>query len=443
MTGFLEAHKESFQYEIIVVEQKDKEPFNRGALLNVGAVVAEELGCSEFCFHDVDLLPEDNTDYLAGLGEGPIQLASKITTLDGREESLPFDYFGGVTRVSKKDFQRANGYSNEYWGWGFEDADFLYRCKKHKLLTSELRVKTPSSSGVALDFKGENGYTFRNVPEEVKLAKKKKKQLVFFADFVPGYARESVGYEDMKVISLCTESTDISISFDRYDCCRFTGWDSRFEQVSIVTPKVPRVHTRCVGVLDFKTDTISFYRNGTCLGSKTLRDTREFYFSPRSISIGQSNNKGTGKRDRFVGCILEAGILVTRRKEKEFFLEMSTGESDWKLQLDEQDFIETYNLDNLPTKEDTTTTNILSEKDQGVWVPLVTVRGNFRCLAHKDSKFDQPEVRINQDRFYRVVRGEISTELEGLSSVRQDFDFISENREDLHSNLVWVKVTRK
>lgn len=444
MIGFLENRKESFRYEIIVVEQNDKELFNRGALLNAGAIVAEKKKCDEFCFHDIDLLPEEGTKYLAGLGEGPVQLASSITTLDGREEELPFDYFGGVTRVSRDDFRLVNGYSNKYRGWGFEDADFLHRCKLKKLLTSELRVVTPKSSGISLNFEGGDGFIFRSVPEEIREVKANERQLVFFADFLPGYARKAVGYEDMKVISLCTESTDISISFDRYDCCRFTSWDDKFEQVNIITPKVPRVHTRCVGVLDFKTNRAFFYRNGIRIGSKTLRDTRDFYFNPRSISIGQSNNKGLGKRDLFVGNILETGFLVTRRREEDFFLEMSIGGNDWKLQLDKQDFLESYNIDTLVSRAgSTTTTTIQGGTVESIKVPIITERGQFRCLAHKDSKFDQPEVRVNQDRFYRVMRGEIEVGKEGLSDIEQKYDISFENREDLCDRLTWVKVTKK
>ena len=34
-------------------------------------------------------------------------------------------YFGGATAISASDFQRINGYSNSFWGWGGED-ELLY-----------------------------------------------------------------------------------------------------------------------------------------------------------------------------------------------------------------------------------------------------------------------------------------------------------------------------
>ena len=48
-------------YKIFVIEQDNDKPFNRGWLLNVGYKIAEKQGYDSFCFHDVDMLPEDNS----------------------------------------------------------------------------------------------------------------------------------------------------------------------------------------------------------------------------------------------------------------------------------------------------------------------------------------------------------------------------------------------
>jgi beta-1,4-galactosyltransferase 1 len=34
---------------------------------------------------------------------------------------------GGVLNMRTEHFQRVNGYSNLYWGWGAEDDDMAYR----------------------------------------------------------------------------------------------------------------------------------------------------------------------------------------------------------------------------------------------------------------------------------------------------------------------------
>ena len=50
------------EYELIVVEQSDKKPFNRGKLLNIGFLEAKKLDCNYVVFHDVDMIPID-VDY--------------------------------------------------------------------------------------------------------------------------------------------------------------------------------------------------------------------------------------------------------------------------------------------------------------------------------------------------------------------------------------------
>ena len=37
-------------------------------------------------------------------------------------------FFGAVVLFNKQDIVKVNGYSNEYWGWGFEDEELRERC---------------------------------------------------------------------------------------------------------------------------------------------------------------------------------------------------------------------------------------------------------------------------------------------------------------------------
>ncbi len=109
---------------IIVVEQEVGKPFNRAKLLNIGAVEAFRSGATHVVTHDVDMIPVE-TDYT------PIECGH----LAGRAEQfgykMPFTrYFGGVNMFSRKVFEKVNGYSNEYWGWGAEDCDMLIRCER-------------------------------------------------------------------------------------------------------------------------------------------------------------------------------------------------------------------------------------------------------------------------------------------------------------------------
>ena len=63
------------KHEIIVVEQTDDKPFNRGKLLNIGYIKAKELGCGYIVFHDVDMIPIE-VDY--SYSELPMHLATNF-----------------------------------------------------------------------------------------------------------------------------------------------------------------------------------------------------------------------------------------------------------------------------------------------------------------------------------------------------------------------------
>ena len=113
-------------FKIFVVEQGNDRPFNRGWLINIGYDISSQQGYDYFCFHDVDMLPEDKTcDY--SWVDKPTHLATRLSKFNYR---LVYpEYFSGVTLFNKEHFEWINGYSNKYWGWGFEDDDLLYRCR--------------------------------------------------------------------------------------------------------------------------------------------------------------------------------------------------------------------------------------------------------------------------------------------------------------------------
>jgi len=112
---------EDIDYEILIVEQEEGKPFNRGKLLNIGAIQCHT--ASYYCFHDVDMIPLVS-DY--SYVPNPTHLAAEAEQFGFK---LPYQgYFGGVTLFDKHSFIKVNGYSNDYWGWGAEDDDIMFRC---------------------------------------------------------------------------------------------------------------------------------------------------------------------------------------------------------------------------------------------------------------------------------------------------------------------------
>ena len=119
MEKFLDRQK--IDFKTFIIHQDDERPFNRAKLLNIG--FNEAVGYDYFAFHDIDMLPIDS-DY--SFPDGPTHLATEVEQFGFQ---LPYDgYFGGVTIFDRDSFEKINGYANEYWGWGAEDDDILYRC---------------------------------------------------------------------------------------------------------------------------------------------------------------------------------------------------------------------------------------------------------------------------------------------------------------------------
>lgn len=105
---------------ILIIEQNDKKQFNRGKLLNVGFL---ESAFDCYCFHDVDKLPVWG-DYSCPINK-PRQIAPNV--------HQTYSYFGGVTLFSRKDFSKAEGFHNDFWGWGGEDNELMFQILRKKI----------------------------------------------------------------------------------------------------------------------------------------------------------------------------------------------------------------------------------------------------------------------------------------------------------------------
>ena len=157
-------------YKLVFIKQKSNRPLNKGKLFNIGYMLYKDK-FDYFCFHDADLMPiSDECDY--SFEEKPISLVgmrSKITFGDQEkvqnfdDYTLPYDeYFGGAILFTKEHFQEVNGYSNEYWGVGYEDYDLLLRCVVKELpIIKELETQVSKTYG---NFNGINSYI--EIPSE-------------------------------------------------------------------------------------------------------------------------------------------------------------------------------------------------------------------------------------------------------------------------------------
>ena len=83
-----------------------------------------------FIFHDVDHLPED----VRNLYSCPDQPRHMAVAIDKWNYKMPYrGYFGGIVALRREHYEKINGVSNEFWGWGAEDDDMYKRVIKNGL----------------------------------------------------------------------------------------------------------------------------------------------------------------------------------------------------------------------------------------------------------------------------------------------------------------------
>ena len=262
-----------YDYELIVVEQADDLPFNRGKLLNIGFKEAQIKRCDYVVFHDLDMLPTD-VDY--SYSEVPLHLATNFTN---SKRELFKTYFGGVTMFPVDTFEKVNGYSNEYWGWGFEDDDLLMRLTETNVLTDFEYYEVPKHLTSGIYIHGDRSYV--ECPNIISVKKDFSLQITFKPDeLICDYEKES---DDYTVFSIPGYNTSISYnSFNRY---KFECWDSRKNLLQIDSNYDYSRLTQIVITYEKESGVLMMYQDGKEMDG-TLIITDLIDTSPPNFFIG-------------------------------------------------------------------------------------------------------------------------------------------------------------
>jgi len=437
-------------YEIIVINQDNAKQFNRGMLLNIGYTYAKKLNCDYIVFHDIDMLPI-NVDY--SFSEKPLHLATDFELEEGEKNREIFDeYFGGVTMFTIEDFEKINGYSNKYWGWGYEDTELLLRCVVNGLDLDTLEFKNLTKSDKALMFNGVDAYV------ECKNTVDLNNNATFFVSFYPekivlDHTKES---DEFTVFSI--PGWDFAIcynSFMRYNFCAF---DSSYNPYFINSKIKTNYKTNMVIVLDRENNIIKVYQDGEFLGQTEQFKKLYFYRKEPNFYLGVGKpdrekipNFFKGKIDSF--AYYDEMLSDEEIKELSYntnhYLNESFGKYHSQNSLKiyyEADHIENYKLKDLTNNgNDGKIVNceIISQEYTNykeVKIPYRR-RSLFKSLKHEENGFlgnrwkDQA-TRWNQLRFHNEVS--LNTDLmkeDGLS----DLNFIehgkTHNNKILHVNV--------
>ena len=319
---FKETIKESSEmyYKLVFIKQKSNRPLNKGKLFNIGYQLMKDK-FDYFCFHDIDLIPiSDECNYT--YEERPLSLVSMRKQMEFGDQSeveefndftLPYEeYFGGVTLFTKEHFKLINGYSNEYWGVGYEDWDILLRC-----VVKGLPVRTEMENEVTKTygrFNGSNSY-MKVLADNAKIRNVTNKDFTistwFFAKDIPPYG-ESVDNNrcEYSIFSRPGFHTGLSYTHGGFLKCiiwvRPTGKNER-EPVLIQVPLRPETWYHLGMVVDDRKQTLSLFINGVKIKTESY-DGELIPYLNKPYYIGVGDPDLSVWRNFFKGYISEVGL---------------------------------------------------------------------------------------------------------------------------------------
>jgi hypothetical protein len=446
---YMQEYLKEYDYKIFVIEQSDSKPFNRGKLLNVGARIAIKEGFDYFALHDVDMLPLKNVDY--SYPETPIHLISKV------DKEVPFiDYFGGVTLFNVHDYKLVNGYSNEYWGWGFEDDDLLYRCIQRNIPLDKVSYGIPDKNYLINYFKFDGKTSYIKIPY-------KNFHSIFTSDFTlsiklkPEDNKTSLNetFDEYYAVSIPGRNTGISYtSFKRY---KTEVWTKDDKSKSIQSDILGEVWSHLVLVKE--DNIISFYMNGELVDTQTLSELL-YEYDNDYFYIGVGNPTLDSKQFYFKGLIAEFAIwnialdndninevyenslyksIINdyRKYNKSKYLKCYYDFKNFKGDII-QDLSGNRNNGMIYNCEDGI---ILDKFETDIIVPIRR-KGNFKTLKHSSNStignnWVHSETRKNQERFYNEMKGNIvDLSIDGLNTCI----FKEVNRKDISDKAVKISV---
>ena len=129
--------------KVCFLEQNNDKPFNLGSLNNAAYIINENY-LDYIVVNNVDFLPL-MSDYSFsefptllikhGFNNLPMKPSKKDCKLVVKAPGIEKIFLGSVL-LPKEVFKKVNGYSNSYWGWGFEDTDM-----RNRLLKNNIEIK--------------------------------------------------------------------------------------------------------------------------------------------------------------------------------------------------------------------------------------------------------------------------------------------------------------
>lgn len=419
--------KKDIEHVLIVVEQDDAKLFNRGKLLNIGYKHAVKLNCNYVVFHDIDMIPL-KVDY--SYSDIPIHLATDFLIDDTTFKREIFDqYFGGVTLFPIESFELINGYSNEYWGWGFEDDDLFKRCVDKGIPYDLKYLNTQGGPNSAIKFNGVDAYSEGYIDIDTS-----EDDITIMITIDPdGIICDNEQSYD-KYTALSIPKLDLTISYDsfrRYKVLMKDRSDWCYVDSKIETNR----KTTLVVILNIKRKTLTMYQDSKKVGSMSFSKNIP-KCSKVELYVGSTNKE----KDLFKGIISQVAIYNKILKLKEIE-EISTNEK-YSLTMDFGEYECSHNLrhyfdmkyiseyrvmdlvdrENFLRLENCELVHYRYDNEHKIKVPFRR-RCYFEMLPHettgyKNGAWSDVNIRYNQLRFHNEMeKGYRDPNKDGLSNL--------------------------
>ena len=115
------------KFKVVVMEQGDDKPFNRGALMNI-AFKEYKNKYDYLITNDVDILPTEET-----VKKYYTMKKDVVRIYCAHQESC-----GGICKIKSNVFSRCNGFPSDIWGWGVEDRSLYFRLRTFNILVGDV-----------------------------------------------------------------------------------------------------------------------------------------------------------------------------------------------------------------------------------------------------------------------------------------------------------------
>lgn len=122
--------KHSKEFIICIINQNDNKLFNKSTLLNIGIdIINKEENFDYYILHDVDQIVKNNNF----IYNNDTRISECLVYKQGDKNYRDSKYFGGVIKIIKDDYFKINGFSNYFWGWGWEDGAIRERLSMNNI----------------------------------------------------------------------------------------------------------------------------------------------------------------------------------------------------------------------------------------------------------------------------------------------------------------------